>query len=599
MKTKPLKKKKLLVKKCHFQIPKDTYESKYSCSYDAIADDNPLCVFHINKPKISSQYPPQDIEAKLIEEKFRNQIVEILSNVTTSKSEFIDFRGVQFPQIEFLEIPFSKTVDFSYAVFNEDVDFSIEIPNPKPEHEYDTHRALLLKSGGVFKQTVFKKEAKFSGCEIDTEINFENAVFEGDALFAGLNCKGFGNFNEVNFNSEVNFENCDFKDIGFSNANFVKSVDFSDFRVGFSASFLGATFQQNVVFWRTGFGNTYIEENEIQESELAGYTSFDNVNFQGTFVFSEVHLNNEISFNSATFTKQAEFSGSKSSIFSDGCDFCGVTLPKEEEIVFEKVDLSKTSFHDTNLEKIVFRDVYWGTAKSRLQRLFRGRSYILWDEIRPMEGIYDWSDESKTAENYRQLVLNYESKRDYESAEYFHIGEMEMRRKKVGDEKFQDYDKKPSKIKDFIWLKLKFYKTSLFWYELRKYLNGYSLYWLSSRYGTSYAQAIIVLLLLVSFYSFMFLFTGFKSSKENEEKPSRLIEYNLFPDSNHITPTVSGFIRDYNEAVSYTLSIVTFQKERFYEPLSLESRLTLYLAVITLTAQSALVLLAIRRKFKR
>ena len=36
------------------------------------------------------------------------------------------------------------------------------------------------------------------------------------------------------------------------------------------------------------------------------------------------------------------------------------------------------------------------------------------------------------AENYRQLVLNYEHKRDYDTAEDFHVGEMEMRRKKKG-----------------------------------------------------------------------------------------------------------------------------------------------------------------------
>lgn len=53
------------------------------------------------------------------------------------------------------------------------------------------------------------------------------------------------------------------------------------------------------------------------------------------------------------------------------------------------------------------------------------------------------------------------------------------------------------------------------------------------------------------------------------------------------------------ESVSYSLSIITFQKERFYEPLGWEARFLLYLAVLVLTVQSALVLLAVRRQFKR
>ncbi|HEV8366905.1 MAG TPA: hypothetical protein VGQ39_03050 [Pyrinomonadaceae bacterium] len=56
---------------------------------------------------------------------------------------------------------------------------------------------------------------------------------------------------------------------------------------------------------------------------------------------------------------------------------------------------------------------------------------------------------------------------------------------------------------------------------------------------------------------------------------------------------------DLGESVLFTLSIITFQKERFYEPVGWQAKLCLYSAVLFLTAQAALVLLALRRRFKR
>ena len=76
-------------------------------------------------------------------------------------------------------------------------------------------------------------------------------------------------------------------------------------------------------------------------------------------------------------------------------------------------------------------------------------------------------------------MLNYERKRDYETAESFHIGEMEMRRKKRGR------------------------------------LNVYSFYRLLSNYGTSYWQGFNILVLMLLLFSGIFLLTGFKPSNRN------------------------------------------------------------------------------------
>lgn len=590
---------------CRYQLLEQTCEADYKCGFDIENFDIDVsrCIFHL--PKYSSAEKKDfNVDDQIIidniEKKFNEQIQEIILN--SRSKEFIDFRGFIFPESVSFNIPFPVKADFNHAVFVEDVDFAIDFKNPKPEHEYDTTRRTLLKKGSSFKNCLFKGKADFSGCEIEAETSFEDAVFEKDVLFSGLSSNGRAIFNNTVFKGDAFFDNSYFNDVSFDASNFEQKTDFLRFSAGIYASFSRAVFDQEVEFYRSKFAtlcSNYDEAGNKLETEEHGSTYFDGAIFNEKVVFCDVNFENEVSFDNATFKKQTNFVVYKTDMFSDVSSFRGITLPKDEDFTFDKVNLNKARFHDTNLEKIIFRDVLWATEKNRLQRFFRGRSYILWDEIRPLDGMNDHHDESKTAENYRQLVLNYESKRDYESAEYFHIGEMEMRRRKVDDRiDYQNY-KSPSKLTYFLFSKSGLYRLSNFWSRTRKYLNGYGAYWLSSRYGTSYTQAITVLILLILIFSFLFLFSGIKTSKEVNTDNPQIIEYNFLPDSNHISASPLKFLSDYKETLSYSLSIITFQKERFYEPLDWEARYLLYLAVFILTAQSALVLLAIRRQFKR
>ncbi len=77
------------------------------------------------------------------------------------------------------------------------------------------------------------------------------------------------------------------------------------------------------------------------------------------------------------------------------------------------------------------------------------------------------------------------------------------------------------------------------------------------------------------------------------------INYQLFPDTNNSNVNIQQWLRDYEETLFFTMSIATFQKERFYKPSSRASQLLAMLAII-ISAQTALLLLfAIRRRFKR
>jgi hypothetical protein len=257
--------------------------------------------------------------------------------------------------------------------------------------------------------------------------------------------------------------------------------------------------------------------------------------------------------------------------------FTRVTLDEKAEVVFEKANLRQTSFLDTNLERIHFRDMEW-PRKARRQ--------ALWDEF-PHEGRQ--RDYEKVAENYRQLVLNYEAKRDFDTAEDFHIGEMEMRRKKKRKQAEYKAEKAEWRSMETLWH---------CWGAIRERTNGYSIYKLSSNYGTSYGRGLLVLGVLLTLFSGIFLWSGLKPSKEHKDCLHD-INYELCLHTACQRTLWQQKVDDSVSAFLFTLSLLTFQKERFYEPANRWTQFWMYIAVFLLAGQTALVLFAIRRRFKR
>lgn len=328
---------------------------------------------------------------------------------------------------------------------------------------------------------------------------------------------------------------------------------FSEALFGAKASFScsmfqnGANFSKTVFKGDTSFYNTPIDGlADFSEATFLADTSFINTHFLGIAKFFLSSFQGNAYFSSGVFNNEAYFVGNSSTrCFYRECDLRRRRF--SNVVVFENVDLGMARLQDTDLERVIFRDVQWHRPKTLLRR-----RQALWDEFRPLEKEQERQYE-RIAEIYRQLVLNYEKKRDYDSAEDFHIGEMEMRRKL-----------KAARIRSR-WLR-----------QTREWVNAHGIYKLSSNYGTSYIQALIVLVLLLVVFSLSFLLTGFRPTNESQGARFGLLD-----------------------AFLLSLSIITFQRERFYEPVGWQSRLCLYIAVVMLTAQIALLLLAIRRRFKR
>lgn len=500
----------------------------YKCPHPA--KKNGKCIFHLGEPV----------------EEFNREFHFLLEELKRESIEVWDFRGFVFPiPIYWTDETFSKKLDFSFATFKEDVDF----------------QGWTFEEDAKFGWTTFEGDGVFGGSIFRGNVAFRGSTFGGDANFRGTTLHGVASFEGSNFKGDVNFARSTFE----TDANFSSS-----------------TFERHATFWRSTFkghatfGNSTFEGDFLfGVSSCEGNADFWGSTFKSNANFYESTFKGDANFWESTYQGKVDFSGSdEMKGFLDECNFTGLSFFEKTQITFHKVDLGKASFLDTDLEGVLFRDVVWARAGSRLP--FLRRSVALWDEIRPIEK-GEQRDYEKIAENYRQLVLNYERKRNYETAEQFHIGEMEMRRKKKGASVSPGW-----------------------WRKAREWLNAYAVYKILSNYGTSYWQAFVMLILFVLLFSAAFLFSGFRPATSSPSDSTYFIEYELLsPGPEHQPVPVKQIGSDYGEAILFTLSILTFQRQRFYEPISPWSKLWLFMAVFVLTSQTALVLLAIRRRFKR
>lgn len=344
---------------------------------------------------------------------------------------------------------------------------------------------------------------------------------------------------------------------------------------------------------------------------------------------------------------RSEISSDKLSVFR--CR--DATCDKDSLVVFRGTDLRGASFLRTNIEGFVFSDVRWATDGRSPRRL-------LWDEMlhrsaeaeggaggrtastKPRRPIAAEGNLEEVAENYRQLVLNYEGRRDYEAAEDFHIGEMEMRRRMSrGIEAVWGIGWAVGRARRWLEGKAEKHRTTLGWVRvrrlrqegekghfeehlerswpageagelkrhraalrmlrwLREWVNPYALYLMLSRYGTSYVRALAVLIGFVGLFAVGFLYAGFQPTA-TRGSATEIIEYDLHPDAEHKSAALDQIRADFMAAFVYSLSVGTLQRERYYQPLDSSGRSLVILGTVILPAQGTLVLFALRRRFKR
>jgi uncharacterized protein YjbI with pentapeptide repeats len=382
-------------------------------------------------------------------------------------------------------------------------------------------------------------------------MRLEAKKFIKPVSFWGARFSGLANFQKATFEEKVDFHEARFyEEAFFPYASFKREAVFLDTVFYKSANFGDATFDTQPVFMKSVFN---------------GYpTYFDSAVFNQGAQFVWVTFKGGCAFHRATFDQHTVFEGSYSNpdCFERVCEFDSLRLRNNATILFDHVDLSHVTFLDTDLERIKFRGVKWYYPSVR-----PWRKNALWDEFRPQVSERTYPH---VAENYAQLVINYEKRRDYKTAEDFHIGEMEMRRKTA------EAEARRHKWRKYYW-----------------WINIYRLYRFLSTYGTSYRRALWIFMLLFFICSWVFLFTGLQSTKENHS----MIKYTLWPSLDFAA--ITQWIMDYLRACVFTFSIVTLQKQPPYEPVGVLSHVWVGFTSLLLAGQAALIFLAIRRQFKR
>jgi uncharacterized protein YjbI with pentapeptide repeats len=333
----------------------------------------------------------------------------------------------------FYEAKFSGNAVFEKADF-----WNADFSNAKFYGEAIFKRANF--GGANFVEVEFSREANFSGAKFSWYADFTEAKFARDADFREAEFYINANFSEVKFSGEAKFLEAKFyKDADFRVAEFSKGANFLKAKFSQVANFVRAKFFGSVCFIAEFYGEAnfrgaeFFEGANFSEAKFSGDTNFWESEFSGDADFSRAEFSGDANFVGAEFSGDANFWRAE---FRQRADFSGVETAKNatvnfqwvrflkpQQVFFHHVDLSRWSFLDTDLRRIDFDDVTWGTIRRLLSR-----RTALFDEL----NVSNQKDElAKVERLYRHLKQNYESQRDYGRAGDFYYGEMEMKRRQL------------------------------------------------------------------------------------------------------------------------------------------------------------------------
>jgi hypothetical protein len=233
-------------------------------------------------------------------------------------------------------------------------------------------------------------------------------------------------------------------------------------------------------------------------------------------------------------------------------------------------------FEGTSIEKIAISNAIWPTQDKRpsLYEETELRNQLKATAPSRMDVAGTAVARERVAANYRQLVLNYEASRNYEMAEHFHFGEMEMMR-----------------------LDATLSSPAIFG-PAKPFLNTFWLYRFLSIYGTSYRRATLVLFGLLTLFTAIFMFNGI-----HDPKTSAGFDYDIALPDEQFTKKQDLSFRELSADVGQTFATVlctaTLQKDRPMQPSGTGGAVWSSLLQILAPAQATLLVFSLRRKFRR
>jgi len=397
------------------------------------------------------------------------------------------------------------------------------------------------------------------------------------------------------------FPECSFRDATFTQITFFIGATFTQ-----DADFNGATFNRDSHFRKAKFaeGAYFIGATFTQDAKFDGVTFtlgayFVVATFTRNADFSTAAFIRDACFHQARFAQDADFRWAKFSekaLFDLACfgaiaDFRGASFELPSRVLFNRVNEGSPSgmrarFVNCLLEGVRFEDVHWYSEGGRL---------TLQDEIDLCTKI-ERATHELVSNAYRRLVNNFEKARQYELAEQSVIGEMEMRR--LNPRNFILGRKEEIAV---------FYMNNSVarWFGER--LSVANLYRLLSIYGSSYKRALAVLIVFLLAFALSFSVSGLRPAKESDLKPQCSSAVPGSPEAAVISwgcaaahPNLARELwGTFKSGAWASIETATFQRARVVEPATGWGRALAVAEIIVVPGQLALVLLALRRRFRR
>jgi uncharacterized protein YjbI with pentapeptide repeats len=428
-----------------------------------------------------------------------------------------------------------------------------------------------------------KSDAKFQN-EIESILRIAEAQQDGQADFSGFVFPS-ANYSRRQFVPGCMFRGAKFtQDADFGGSEFRRDINFDGARFEQTAHFVATKFEQHADFANASF----VKFACFNQAIFSRWANFFNVTFTEVVVFNWSKFHERVDFGRARFLlgaefRETEFRQDESRL--PGPVFSLAEFSEHTAVLLYKTYLGQALLHDCDISKLVFSSVEWRLRKQGSKRMVfeevvdidRIDPEIAW-ALRSKSEVPGERDYNLIAELYRQLKKNYDDRDNFPTAGDFHYGELEMRRLSSSQR-----------------------NRVMKW--LHRHLGLVALYKYGSEYGESYLRPFIFLLVVITAFTLLFPLAGLVASADASQQgvsPAKLSYshfasfVNLYPERKWV-----GIVAFFGRSLMTALSIAGFQKELKYEPSYPWGRALALLEFLLTSTFVALLLLAIRRQFKR
>lgn len=388
----------------------------------------------------------------------------------------------------------------------------------------------------------------------------------------------------------------------------------------------GATFKNVVDFSKTTFGKDKSNKIIFDEASFLDIVDFIGCSFLSEFNFNGVTYSSNLHFLNVVFSMDAYFLSVKTadnikkgalfllkadikqpySLHIADSNFCyaafsirgggkfrllrstfnDVDISDDLSLsLFQDIDFSTASFLDsTNITEATFKDCRFIEKHNLI-----GKRYLLFDEIVHLRHLRNISL-AALKELYCAFKNNFETKKDYVSADKFHFSELEMQRLILYDSfLLKNMGKKTTsiftKIKNAIVKPIAFirFECPFSAYPLYKYVSGY---------GTSYVTSLFWIVLSLLLFSVIYMFTGVPSETSN-------IHYTLA--SPNQLPSWRILLSDFFDAILFALGVLIPSSQKYYvlTPAFFITKKFIILESLVIYSLLPMFIIALKRHFKR